>query len=156
MAYPSKIVDLAEVRTWFEEGRPYRWMSEQYLQKYNIEITPTAFSNLARLHGWGYRYAYGPERENLIPWDVLKEHRHGDGPYVHLLYLIRMQAGKPVPENRRLSTQHFWDDLQSRGLVMDYTPKLGFFAVPRREGIDGRYIRNPDPEPVKETADCLD
>lgn len=144
MAYPSKLVDRAEIRTWIQEGRTYKWMSEEYLRKYNIEITPTAFSNFRAEQGMPYRYGY-EERARLKPWKVRPEHR-GKGADVHLTYLARMLAGKPVPADREKSTRHFWEDMKERNLVLSYSPDLGFFAVPRREGIDGPYIREPDRE----------
>lgn len=44
---PAKIVDEGEVIRWFEEGRTYKWMTEEYLRKYNLEVAPSIWGNFS-------------------------------------------------------------------------------------------------------------
>lgn len=141
VAYPSKIVDAAEVRTWYEEGRTFQWMADEYLRKYNVEIRPTAFSNFRTLKGWPYRYAYD-NRQKMIPWKVKREHQ-GKGADVHLKYLVRHDSGYEIPEERYRAAMHWWQDVDALGLVVDYDPDQGYVLRKRRPGIDKGYIREP-------------
>lgn len=163
MPFPSKIVDRAEVRTWILEGKPYREMADIYQQRYEAGvpgydivtehtartgqyIAPSTFSNFRAEHNLPYRYGIDDKTKlEYKPWKVRKEHQ-GNGADVHVNYLIRIKTGKPVPENRAKSTHHFWRELQDQDLVLDYSPTVGYFAVPRRHGVDGQYIRNTQVE----------
>ncbi|MEU5940350.1 hypothetical protein ABZ807_14400 [Micromonospora sp. NPDC047548] len=51
MAPPSKIVSEQEVLAWFVEGRTYRWMSGEYLRKYDIVMTGSSWSYFREKHG---------------------------------------------------------------------------------------------------------
>jgi len=144
MAYPSKIVDRAEVRTWILEGRTYKWMAEEYRRKYHIDISPSAFSNFRAERDLPYRYGVNENmRDKLKPWKVRKEHQ-GKGADVHINYLARILQGLPVPPDREKSTRNFWAQLHEQNLVITYSPDLGYVTVPRREGVDGPYIREPE------------
>lgn len=44
----SNIQDEAEVVRWFEEGRTYRWMTEEYERKYNLVVSPSLWGDFRR------------------------------------------------------------------------------------------------------------
>lgn len=46
-----KIQDEGEVIRWFEEGRTYAWMAEQYRKKYHIDTVPSMWGNFRRRRG---------------------------------------------------------------------------------------------------------
>ena len=47
----TKIQNLEEALAWLREGKPYQWIVEEYLRKYNIETVPSLWGNLRRKHG---------------------------------------------------------------------------------------------------------
>jgi len=145
MAQQSKIVDWAEVRTWLEEGRTYQWMQEQYLEKYNLPVSRTTFMN-ARVR-LGLPSRQSESQKVIIPWQVRQEH-HNKGWYLHLHAAARLADGLPVSKNQKLAFESWWADMQDLGYVVTYEPDTGFYPVPKREGIDNGYIREPDRSPV--------
>src|SRR5699024_6840968 len=80
----SKIVNDREVRNWFERGKPYSWMVEQYRSKYNIETTLSMWGNYRRRNGLPLRMERDAE---LIPWKVREEHR-----WAYALQMLRCEA----------------------------------------------------------------
>lgn len=138
----GKVVDHTEVRRWFEQGKTYPEMVELYLSKYNVETTPTMWSNYARRHGIKRRAVWD---EELVPWRVRPEHRN-KGAYLLLTQEARRRAGRKIsPEyERRLAS---WKKkLAETGTVVHYDPDVEpyFHAVPAREGVDTDLVRTPD------------
>lgn len=137
----SKVQDEGEIKRWFEEGRTYAWMTEEYLRKYNIEIFPSAFANLRRRRGWDRRITRDDE---LIPWSVKDEHRWAY-PVVMLRVEARRRAGRPLRDVDAARVEPWKKELLEKGLVVHYDPDTedGFFYVPARPGIDTDLIRVP-------------
>jgi len=138
----SKIQDEAEVIRWFEEGRTYAWMCQEYERKYNIHTVPSLWGNFRRRKGLTRRLT---RDDDLIPWAVKSEHR-----WAYPLVVLRMEARKragheltPLDEQRLASWK---ETLAEKDLVVHYDPDTdeGFFYVPRRVGIDNDFIRQPE------------
>lgn len=140
MGGASKIVDEQEVIRWFEEGRTYQWMTEQYKTKYNIETVPSLWGNFRRRRGLARRINRDDE---LIPWHVLPQHRWAY-PLAMLRVEGRIRAGyevRPTDAERHESWRRM---LEEEGAVVHYDPDTdqGFFYVPRESG-DDDIIRRP-------------
>lgn len=138
----SKVQNEQEIQRWFEEGKTYAWMAEEYGRKYNIQIAPTAFANLRRRRGWDRRITRDDE---LIPWAVKDEHRWAY-PVVMLRVEARRRAGRPLREQDAVRIDPWKAELVQRGVVVHYDPETedGFFYVPARPGVDLDLIREPD------------
>lgn len=138
----SKIVSEDEVLRWIEEGRTYRWMSEEYDTKYNIEITPNAFANLRYRRGLDRRIGRG---DDLIPWNVKREHRW-EYPVVMLRVEVRRREGRELRDIDAKRLESWKRQLTEGGLVVHYDPETdeGWWYVPAREGIDLDLIREPN------------
>lgn len=138
----SKIQDEGEIRRWFEEGKTYRWMSDEYLRKYNIEMSPSAFGNMRRRWGLHPRLV---RDDDMIPWALKREHQWKT-PLALLRIAARERAGEPLhrEEQRRLAS--FVRSLKEDGAVIHYDPDTeeGFWRVPARPGIDKGLIREPE------------
>jgi hypothetical protein len=136
----TKIVDEQEVIRWFEEGRTYEWMTEQYRTKYNLVMTPSAWSNFRHRRGLARRII---RDDDLIPWAVKEEHR-----YLHAVMMLRLEArvraGLAVPAVHAARHRNFMARLAEGNLVVDYDPDSaeGFRLVPREDG-DADVIRRP-------------
>ncbi|WP_084540975.1 hypothetical protein [Nocardioides alkalitolerans] len=137
----GKIQDETEVRRWFEQGKTYRWMTEEYARRYNIQISPSAFSNLRIKRGWEPRYVWEGE---LIPWDVATKHSRA-----HANNMLRAERRRRAGHELTTIVQAQLDTWK-RGLadvdgVVHYDPETeqGFFIVARREGIDADLVRDP-------------
>lgn len=141
MAAPSKIQDEAEVVRWIEEGQTYRWMQEQYLKKYDLEVSITMFSNFRRRRGLEPRYVRDDE---LIPWKVEPEHRFAY-PLQMLRAEARRRAGHEASDLERETLEGFKRTLERENAVVHYEPSTeqGFFLVERRIDIDHDMIRVP-------------
>lgn len=59
-----KIQDESEVIRWFEEGRTYQWMIEEYRRKYDIETVVSMWGNFRRRRGLDRRIV---RDDDLIP-----------------------------------------------------------------------------------------
>jgi hypothetical protein len=142
----SKIVDEAEVLRWFEEGRTYAWMTEQYREKYNIETAPSLWGNFRRRRGLDRRIQ---RDDDLIPWAVNREHRW-KYPLAMLRAEARRRAGADLRPDDASRLRNWLDEMRASGSVVHYDPETeeGFFYVPRRVGIDRDLIR----EPVRKTT----
>lgn len=140
MAPKGKIVDRGEVKRWYEEGRTYRWMVQEYARKYNVQITVAAFSELRRQEGWTKRYVHN---EDLIPWKVEERHRY-KGPAAQLRSLANRRAGVEMDDRRNRQLDAFLAELEELNAVVHYDPETedGFFYVPREEG-DTDVVRRP-------------
>lgn len=141
MAPRTKIQDDAEVRRWFEEGRTYRWMVDEYERKYNMKVSATMFSSYRQRHGLPRRIA---RDDNLIPWEIKEEHRWGY-PVAMLRIESRRRGGFEMraADEERLAS--FKETLYADDLVVHYDPdtEQGWWLVPRRPGVDKGLIREP-------------
>jgi len=142
----TKIQDEAEVRRWFEEGRTYQWMIEEYRRKYNIETVPSMWGNFRRRRGLVRRIN---RDDDMIPWEVKPEHRWN----YHVTMLraaARREAGLSNNAQAEARLDSWLATLSSGDRVVDYDPDSpdGFSLVPRREGVDTGLIR----EPVRKTT----
>jgi hypothetical protein len=136
-----KIQDEGEVVRWFEEGRTYAWMVEEYRRKYNIETVPSMWGNFRQRKGLDRRITRDDE---LIPWFVKEEHR-----WLYPLAMLRVEArrrdGRTLTENDR-SRLASWRQMLAEGdAVVHYDPDTeeGFFYIPRQEG-DDDLIHKPE------------
>lgn len=136
----GKLQDEGEVERWFHEGRTYRWMAEEYLRKYDLEVSPSMFSQHRRKKGWERRHMRDDE---MIPWAVKPEHR-----WSYTVQMLRgearRRAGLPVAPIT-LSRLTVWlDTLDRAGAVVHYEPDTdqGFWFVPKEPGED--LVRMPD------------
>lgn len=136
----SEIQDEGEVKRWFDEGRTYQWMCDEYLRKYNIQRSVSSWSMYRRRKGWTRRIT---RDDNLIPWLVKKEHR-----WDYLLAMLRVEgrrrAGREIRDVDLPRLAAFRRDLIERDLVVHYDPDTeeGFFSVPARPE-DTDLIRKP-------------
>ncbi|MBA8792839.1 hypothetical protein FHX74_000433 [Friedmanniella endophytica] len=125
---------------WISEGRTYRWMVEQYAEKYNVETTTSMFSEIRRKRGMDPRAVRDLE---LIPWIVQEPDReHAD--LMCLRWEARRRAGAELTEAARIRLTGWLKGLAERGQVIAYDPDIGFRQVARRPGIDLDIIRHPD------------
>lgn len=136
----SKIVDEQEVLRWFEEGRTYEWMCQEYRRKYDVETVPSLWGNFRRRRGLVRRTV---RDDNLIPWAVREEHRY-KFPVRMLRLEARARAGEPIREADALRHRNFMAHLQENGLVIAYLPDTeeGFVYTPRLPS-DDDVIRRP-------------
>ena len=138
----SKLQNRDEFVRWYNEGRQYSWIVQQYAEKYGIRIGTGTVSNWRAQLGLETRDARDPE---LIPWAVEPRHRKAY-PVAMLRIEARRRAGKAV-QPREASTLDWWKQtLAAHNAVVHYDPDTeeGFFLVPRREGIDNDLIREPE------------
>lgn len=138
----TKIQDEAEVIRWFEEGRTYQWMVEEYRNKYNIETVPSLWGNFRRRKGLARRIARNDE---LIPWEVKREHRW-DYPIMMLRQEARRREGFELTEDYEAQVDGWLAGMERDGTVLHYDPdtEQGWFYVARRPGIDKDIIRVPE------------
>lgn len=138
----SKVIDHDEVRRWFEEGKTYPWMVEEYKRKYNVDTGVSMWSNYARRKKLKRRMTWNPD---LIPWSVAQEHKTR-AAYSMLTQEARVRAGEPISDPWRKKLESWKARLAAQDLVVHYDPEIEpyFHLVPRREGIDGDLVRVPD------------
>lgn len=136
----SKIQNEQEVIRWFEEGRTYEWMINEYRRKYNIETVPSMWGNFRRRRGLEPRIV---RDEALVPWEVREEHRHAQ-PLIMLRTLARDRAGYPLAKGYRERLDSFLRYLEENDAVVHYDPDTpeGFHFVVRESG-DTDVIRTP-------------
>ena len=134
----SKIVDEAEVLRWFADGKTYSEMSAIYRDKYNVEMSPTAWGNFRKRRGLVKRIAWD---EGLIPWKVKTEHRLAY-PIALLRLEARARAGYPLSEDSVSRLRSWRERLERDAKVVDYSPEQGFVYVDRRPE-DDDIIRKP-------------
>ncbi|AOQ27079.1 immunity repressor [Streptomyces phage Brataylor] len=135
-----KIQDEGEVLRWFEEGRTYDWMVEEYRRKYNIETVPSLWGNFRRRRGLPRRIV---RDDDLIPWLIKEEHRWLY-PLAMLRVEARLRAGAKVSELELSRVTNWKQMLEEEGAVVHYDPDTedGFFYVPRQPG-DEDIIHKP-------------
>lgn len=146
----AKIVDEGEVKRWFEEGRTYEWMVDEYLRKYNIEISLSAFGNFRRRKGLARRIV---RNDDLIPWEVQKHHRWEE-PVVMLRAEARRRARRELKAKDARDLESWKRRLREADRVVHYDPDTveGFWLVPRRPGIDLDLIREPEKKTTRRRA----
>lgn len=142
MAGRSKIVDDGEVVRWIETGKTYQWMKEEYLRKYQLDVSIGMFSNFRSRHGLDGRIV---RDEELIPWLIKAEHRYAHDPQM-LRAEARKRAGAELTPPIAKMHEAWRRGLEEEGTVVHYDPdtQQGWFRVPAREGIDTDLIRKPD------------
>jgi hypothetical protein len=133
-------VDETEVIRWFEEGRTYAWMVEEYRRKYDIDTVPSLWGNFRRRRGLQRRIARDDE---LIPWFVEERHRWAY-PVQMLRSEARRRAGFELRDTERDRLEGWLRGLERDGLVVHYEPSTeqGWFYV-HREPTDDDIIRRP-------------
>lgn len=138
----TKIQDEHEAVRWFEEGRTYGWMVDQYNEKYHIETSPSMWAMFRRRKGLPMRIA---RDDKLIPWAVKPEHRW-DYPIIMLRMVARRRQGFELTEQYEHDVNAWLAGMEEQGTVVHYDPDTseGWFYVPRRPGIDKDLIREPD------------
>ncbi|ATI18730.1 immunity repressor [Streptomyces phage Daudau] len=125
-----KIQDETEVIRWFEEGRTYEWMTEQYLEKYGIKTGASMWGNFRRRRGLDRRIV---RDDDLIPWFVKEEHRWAY-PLAMLRTEARRRAGKELSDTDKGRLDSWLSMLETENAVVHYDPETddGFFYVPRQ------------------------
>lgn len=147
----KKIVNEQEVIRWFEEGRTYAWMVEEYRRKYNIETVPSLWGNFRRRRGLNRRIVRDDE---LIPWHVLPEHRWAY-PVAMLRVEARRRAGAAMTDDEAKRLKNWKAFLEEENAVVHYDPETeeGFHYIPRQPGDDDiihRPARKTTPRPRAE------
>ncbi|WP_326554685.1 hypothetical protein [Micromonospora sp. NBC_01813] len=138
----SKLQNRDEFTRWYQEGKTYSWIIEEYQRKYGIEIGAGTISN--------WRSQLGLEKRavrdsTLIPWAVKPEHR-----FDHILHMLRTEArrrgGHPIPPARLKKLNGFLANLEAQDAVVHYDPdtEQGWWLVHRRPEVDTDIIRVPD------------
>ncbi|MFI2783089.1 hypothetical protein [Streptomyces sp. ALB3] len=135
-----KIQDEAEVIRWFEEGRTYQWMIDEYRRKYGIDTVSSMWGNFRNRRGLERRIT---RDDDLIPWFVKVEHRQ-QYPLVMLRAEARRRDGRELTESSRTRLDSWRRMLAQEDVVVHYDPETadGFSYVPRRAG-DHDLIRQP-------------
>lgn len=135
----KKIQSESEVKRWIEQGKTYAWMSEEYLRKYDLQVSPSMFSQFRRRNGLEGRQA---RDASLVPWAVNAEHRWANALQM-LRAEARLRSGKDMPPERLRTLEVWKESLEEAGAVVHYEPdtEQGFFYVPKEDGED--LIRKP-------------
>lgn len=136
-----------EVHGWYDQGRTYAWMVQEYQRKYDLTVSPSIFAYRRSARGWERRR--GTRMDELFPWEVRAEHTTH-----RVLVLLRLEARArrfgigtmPQADARELTT--FRAHLQTENVVIDYDPEdeSGFSLVPR-EDLDRDIVRQPAEAP---------
>lgn len=146
----SKIQSEQEVIRWLEEGKTYQWMADEYMRRYNLEVTPTMFSNFRARRGLSRRFT---RNDDLIPWEVKREHR-----WSFALAMLRVEArrrsGREIREVDAKRLASWKRSLEEQDAVVHYEPDTeeGWFYVPRRKGIDLDLIREPERKTTRRSS----
>ena len=140
MAGRTKIVDMAEVLRWIAEGKTYRWMSEEYLRKYDVQISLSTFATIRSRRGIDTRDVAD---EALVPWKIHPDHAHAYPPGA-LRMVGRLRAGRPMSPHSLEIAEGFLRSRARTNTVVAYDPVEGFSYVTPRPGIDVDLIRVPD------------
>jgi hypothetical protein len=133
----------SEVRAWYEQGKTYVWMAQEYKRKYDLQVSPAIFSYRRSARGWERRR--GARDDELFPWAVKEEHR-----WHQLLVMLRLEArsrryGIATMRDRDVrDLASFHEQLKADDVVVHYDPhtEQGFLLVPRETG-DGDIVRQP-------------
>lgn len=143
----DKLVNPDEFDRWWNEGKSYQWIVDEYQRKYDIEITPSTIGN--------WRARRGLERRqqtdlSLLPWKIERQHRYKHAPAM-LRAEGRRRAGMPLSELQTALLNNWLRFMADEDCVVHYDPETeeGFFYVPRRKGVDTDLIRKP-PHPTRQ------
>jgi len=138
----ARIQDEAEVVRWFTEGRTYGWMVEEHDRKYNMRLSPSAFSNFRVRKGLARRIAREPD---LIPWEINLPHRWAY-PLAMLRIEARRRGGFEVRPGDGERLESWKIGMNDDGVVVHYDPdtEQGWWYVPRRPDIDHGLIHEPE------------
>jgi hypothetical protein len=142
-------VNEQEVIDWFEEGKTYQWMCEEYRRKYNIETVPSLWGNFRRRRGLTRRIT---RNDNLIPWFVKEDHR-----WAYPLAMLRVEARQRDGRELRLVDEQRLESwkamLEEKNVVVAYDPDTeeGFTYVPRKK-TDTDIIREPKTKTTQRPA----
>ncbi|MGW0861310.1 hypothetical protein [Streptomyces sp. NPDC002611] len=138
----SKIVNEQEVIRWFEEGKTYQWMVDEYKRKYDIDTKPSMWGNFRKRRGLDARIIRDAE---LIPWKIKTEHQW-KYPVAMLRLVARVKAGYSITDDEAARLASWKEMLAEENAVVHYDPETedGFFYVPRQKE-DDEYIHVPEP-----------
>ncbi|MFF3249749.1 hypothetical protein ACFYWP_01795 [Actinacidiphila glaucinigra] len=141
-----KIQNEQEVIRWFEEGKTYQWMIDEYKRKYGIETVPSMWGNFRRRRGLDRRIT---RDDDLIPWEVKEEHRW-KYPVAMLRVEARLRDGRELTDADRARLESWKEMLAEEDAVVHYDPDTedGFHYIKRQAG-DVDLIHRP---PRKTTA----
>jgi hypothetical protein len=134
----TKIQDQAEVKRWIEQGKTYKWMSDEYRKRYHLEVAPSTFANFRLRHQLDRRIV---RDESLMPWAVQREHRWATAA-IMLRAEGRRRAGKELTPKVAHDLLVWKRSLDEANAVVEYTPETGFIYVSRRD-TDEDLIRQP-------------
>ncbi|MFG2923869.1 hypothetical protein ACGFYA_20465 [Streptomyces sp. NPDC048305] len=135
-----KIQNEQEVIRWFEEGKTYQWMIDEYKRKYGIDTRASMWGNFRKRRGLDRRIVRDDE---LIPWFVKEEHRWAY-PLAMLRAEARRRAGTVTDADRARLTP-WLEMLKENNAVVHYDPDTeeGFHFIPRQPE-DDDIIHRPD------------
>lgn len=147
----SKIQNEQEIIRWFDEGRTYSWMVEEYRRKYGIETRTSMFGNFRRRRGLQRRQT---RNDDLLPWALEEMHRWAY-PAMMLRAEARRRDGKELGEVYEARLEAWLARLRAEDVVVHYDPQTeqGFWYVPRREGVDLDLIRVPERKTARPAVD---
>lgn len=168
----SKIVDEAEALEMLEGGATYPKMVDFYRERYHIETTPSMWSRFFhRATGKVRLQRVKLRRPNprVFPWLEADEDEDGNPRETHgeeyrqaLGVVERIEDGTRVDQAELVRLARVKAELEKDDLVIDYDQESNtFHAVPRREGIDEGWIRDPflddrgNPVPIEELRGYL-
>lgn len=134
----------ALVEFWFREGATLAQVQEDMWERWRFRM---GFSSLSR---WRAKALGGPvleQRAWACPWQRLP----GVGGRLNRKYsqvmlsrLASLEAGQELEAEASLEALRFRDRLELTGMVVDYDYESDTFVrVPRREGVDDWWIRDP-------------
>lgn len=147
----SKIQNEQEIIRWYEEGKTYSWMVEEYRRKYGIETWTSMFGNFRRRRGLQRRLT---RNDDLLPWALDERHRWAY-PAMMLRAEARRRDGKELRPEEESRLDAWLSRLTDEDAVVHYDPDTdeGFWYVPRREGIDTDIIRIPERKTSRPASD---
>ena len=137
----SKIVDEAEARhLLIDEGWTYQQMIELYREKYGVETSTSVWSRFLRSAGEARIVRSFPL---AAPWLVRAKNPRNGHYRTGLRALAAIEQGEDVTtENRRIAIRV--RRTLGADKVVDYDWNANAYVlVPRREGIDKWWIRDP-------------
>ena len=133
------IADRDLVMRWYQDGYTYEEMQDMHERRFGTRPSKSSINYARKLAGVPPRIKHD---DRLIPWAVEPEHRY-DKNVRCLRIEARLQAGEEIgPSDFRL-WRAWRQRLEAGDLVVHYDPEDGFMLVPRREGIDLGFIREP-------------
>lgn len=138
---PSKIVDEVEARRLLlDEGWTYPQMVDLYRDKYGVETSVSMWSRFAKRSG-GSRI--GERFPLAAPWVMRAKEPRNSHYRTGLRALAAIEQGKSVSDEGRQVAARLRRVLGA-DLVVDYDGDAdAMVLVPRREGVDKWWIRDP-------------